>query len=429
MPNELSDFQAPENSADNFDVAVVGAGLAGIAAAIFAARAEQGNRRVVLVDAHPGGRARTNETNGFRFNMGPRALYKGGAAALALRELGIEVTGDSPGRAGTFGLLDGQIYDFPAGASTLFRSQLLGIRGKINIGLLLGRLKKIDPTTLNDISLTEWLSNQGIPDDAKNVFHAIVRLSTYIHAPNILSAGAAIGQMQLALSHGVTYVDGGWQTIVDKLLASAETAGVTIMKARAESVERNKTEWHIATAAGSISSRNLVLATGTPQAALGLIPNLDLAGAGPVVEASCLDLGLTADPDYPIVLGIDAPMYLSNHSDAALLAPPGRAVVHAMMYLTPGDGRSADELRAGLEKFIAQAGVATELIATQRFLARMTVMGGMPTAFNGGLPGRPAVQRHESPALFLAGDWVGPTGLLADAAMASGRAAGLASAR
>jgi hypothetical protein len=30
------------------------------------------------------------------------------------------------------------------------------------------------------------------------------------------------------------------------------------------------------------------------------------------------------------------------------------------------------------------------------------------------------------PRVFLAGDWVGPTGLLSDAALASGHAAGLA---
>ena len=60
----------------------------------------------------------------------------------------------------------------------------------------------------------------------------------------------------------------------------------------------------------------------------------------------------------------------------------------------------------------------------QRFLAEMIVTGGMPTAEGGGLPGRPAVTSPERPGILLAGDWVGPVGLLADASVSSGAAAG-----
>ncbi|HEX7459355.1 MAG TPA: hypothetical protein VF279_01915, partial [Acidimicrobiales bacterium] len=45
-------------------------------------------------------------------------------------------------------------------------------------------------------------------------------------------------------------------------------------------------------------------------------------------------------------------------------------------------------------------------------------------AGNGGLRGRPAVGDTGTPGIHLAGDWVGPDGLLADAALASGYAAG-----
>ncbi len=52
---------------------------------------------------------------------------------------------------------------------------------------------------------------------------------------------------------------------------------------------------------------------------------------------------------------------------------------------------------------------------------------GLPLAERGGLPGRPAVAVPGAPGLFVAGDWVGDRGLLADAAAASGtRAAELA---
>ncbi|HTZ10385.1 MAG TPA: hypothetical protein VMB72_15035, partial [Acidimicrobiales bacterium] len=45
-----------------------------------------------------------------------------------------------------------------------------------------------------------------------------------------------------------------------------------------------------------------------------------------------------------------------------------------------------------------------------------------------GLAGRPPVAVPGRPGVFVAGDWVGPVGLLADAALDSGRAAGEAAA-
>ena len=64
-------------------------------------------------------------------------------------------------------------------------------------------------------------------------------------------------------------------------------------------------------------------------------------------------------------------------------------------------------------------------MAEHRYLHLMTVAHGMPTTANGGLPGRPAVPVADRPGLFVAGDWVGPDGLLADASVASGRAAAM----
>ena len=51
-----------------------------------------------------------------------------------------------------------------------------------------------------------------------------------------------------------------------------------------------------------------------------------------------------------------------------------------------------------------------------------------PQAASGGLAGRPGVAILGTDGVFIAGDWVGPDGLLADAAVASGRAAGVAAA-
>ena len=51
----------------------------------------------------------------------------------------------------------------------------------------------------------------------------------------------------------------------------------------------------------------------------------------------------------------------------------------------------------------------------------MVVAGAAPIAARGGLGGQ-AVDATGLPGVYLAGDWVGPTGLIADAALASGQA-------
>jgi hypothetical protein len=79
-----------------------------------------------------------------------------------------------------------------------------------------------------------------------------------------------------------------------------------------------------------------------------------------------------------------------------------------------------------MEAHLRALGVAEHDVVVRRSLARMTVSSTTPTAASGGLAGRPAVTASGLPRVFLAGDWVGPHGLLTDAVLASGHAAGLA---
>ena len=54
----------------------------------------------------------------------------------------------------------------------------------------------------------------------------------------------------------------------------------------------------------------------------------------------------------------------------------------------------------------------------------MVACGTLPTPETGGMAGRPGVVDTGLDGVFAAGDWVGPTGHLADAALVSGEAAG-----
>ena len=105
------------------DVAVVGAGLAGLAAARVVQRA---GRSVVVLDGQaPGGRARTDARRGFLFNRGPHALYRGGCAEEVLGRLGVRPVGEPPGSP-AYGLLGDRMAPLPSDATSLLRNPLLG---------------------------------------------------------------------------------------------------------------------------------------------------------------------------------------------------------------------------------------------------------------------------------------------------------------
>src|SRR5512143_4185632 len=94
------------------DVAVVGGGLSGLAAAGFAGRA--GLSVAVFERAGSlGGRAQTQDREGFLFNLGPHALQGGGEAMAALGELGVRVSGGTPPLGGAYAVKAGRKHTLP----------------------------------------------------------------------------------------------------------------------------------------------------------------------------------------------------------------------------------------------------------------------------------------------------------------------------
>jgi phytoene dehydrogenase-like protein len=70
------------------------------------------------------------------------------------------------------------------------------------------------------------------------MFEALIRVSSYSNVPEEASAGAALEQLQIAVRGGVSYLNGGWQTLVERLRHTAEDAGVNLRSdVSAQSVE------------------------------------------------------------------------------------------------------------------------------------------------------------------------------------------------
>jgi phytoene dehydrogenase-like protein len=399
----------------DWDVIVIGAGLAGLAAGATATRA--GSATLVL-DAHvPGGRARVTKRDGFVFNRGAHALYKGGAGWEALRSLGLEPQGGSPPFRRYQALAGGELHLLPMSPGSLRRTTLLGRKDKEAVAALLARLPLLHPQRHAGASVSQWIAGAGLGPAAVAAVSALVRLATYAPDMTTFAADAAVAQLQRAAS-GVLYLDGGWAQLVARLAALCQVR--TGIKVTGVASAAGRVE--VATSGGVLVARSVIIAAGRPAAAIGLLPaDPGWGDIGPEVTAACLDAGVRRVPDPGYVLGVDAPVYATVQSPPARQAPAGQAVVAAVRY----GATEAKTDRAALQAHLARAGVREEDVVTSRFLTRMVVAGAAPIAERGGLGGRPAVGATGLPDVYLAGDWVGPTGLIADAALASGQVAAL----
>jgi phytoene dehydrogenase-like protein len=415
---------------------VVGGGLAGLTAATLLART---GTRVTLYERSTalGGRAVTQEDAGFRLNLGPHALYRAGAAARVLRELGVDVPGGVPKPSGGHAVAAGVAHTLPAGPISLLTTGLLRLPAKLEFARLLGALGRTDTAPLDRTPVRDWLARDVRHAEIRDLVAALFRLATYTNDSDRQSAGAALRQLQLALAKNVTYVDGGWQTLVDGLRNAATASGVRLVAGRRIVRVEHDGSVHAAVLEGGERSpvSQIVLAMGPDEAAALLDGDARAtvaawaAGAVPV-RAATLDVGLARlpRPRSTFALGIDRPLYLSVHSAVARLARPGQAMIHVARYLpvgTESDPRADERELEGLLDTI-QPGWR-EHVLVRRFLPRLTVMNAMVTAALGGTAGRPGPAVPGVRGLFVAGDWVGAEGLLADASVASAaRAAELA---
>jgi phytoene dehydrogenase-like protein len=403
-------------SAQETDVAVVGGGLAGLTAAAFAARA---GASVRLFDARRdlGGRARTSTHDGFQFNEGPHAWFTASGGSAVLRELGIRpVGGRAPLLRSRFSL-DGRLrLTLPPRAM----AQVAGLVRSLGAD-------RTDPG-LAGISAQEWIDGRVSDPVGRQLAASAVRVSTYCGELSTFSADAAAAQLHTA-TRGITYLHGGWAQLVEALADVARAGGVAIATGvKVTSIDPDDARFAIGLDDGrQVIARSVVIAGGGPDLAARLVDgrsdSLEAAAtAARPVHAACLDLGLRRlpKPSRRFVLGVDEATYASVHTPNARLAERGH-VVHLMRY-EPGNDIGVDELEALADEL--QPGWRDHEAA--RHLGKHRVVAFDRPQPGPGLAGRPGPIVDDLAGVFVAGDWVGPTDLLGAAAIASGKAAGLA---
>jgi phytoene dehydrogenase-like protein len=443
------------------DVVVIGGGLAGRVAAATAADA---GASVLLADGHPGAnRAGTDHVGRFRFNRGAHALYRGGEGRAVLRRLGVRVAGAGPPLAGALGRRGDLVDRLPYGPKSLARTRLLSGRERARFARELAELPRLRPARLADRTVAEWFDDRGLDGGPRALFEQLARTTTYVADLDRLSADVVARYFRL-VGRGVVYIHGGWETLVEGLGAAGARRGVERVVAPVRSAVpdggrvRVTLAAHNAEAGGEadvsavpdgdgaepngggaardaggervVLASAVVVAAGTPEACASVLPANPPAWerVGPPVQVACLDLGLAEPPRTRVLLGVDRPLYLICHSPPAQLAPGGAAVVHAVRYRRVDETSSVDA-RAELEEHCRVAGIEPDAAEEVRYLHRMVACGAMPTPASGGLAARPGVADTGLDGVFVAGDWVGAGGHLADAALTSGESAGRQAAR
>jgi phytoene dehydrogenase-like protein len=417
-------MKKPAPEAPATAVVIVGGGLSGLAAAVQLGRF--GVPTIVFDQANDlGGRAMTEVRNGFYLNCGPHRLYERGAAVKALRELGIEIDGAPRGPNGGFAVWRGRKYTMPVGPCSLLTTGLFGACAKREVGRLMSALPALGLDTLQQISIAEWVRRHLRDPNVIELVLALVRYTTYSDDLDRLSASAALEQLRLSVSSAVLYVHNGWGTLVRTLQRAAVSTGTEIVSGRrvvSVSVVDGLAAGVTLEDGALVRSSAVIVATG-PQAARRLVAGAaELETPADAIRVAALDVALSRLPDERAVfaVGVDESWCFSADSAIARVAPESGAVVHLAKYLRAGTpGTPADERQLERALDLLQPGWR-ESVVYRRFLPAVVVSHALVSAATGGFTGRHSGRLPGIANVFLAGDWVGPTGQLADACVASG---------
>ena len=387
----------------NDDVIVVGGGLGGLLCAARIARAGA-SVRVIERASRVGGRALSPEVGGLPMNLGAHALYLGGPAERMLRELGVGWSGFQP-RAKDAWLTDGDvIFESPVSLFSMLGAGAFGMGERFGLLRFFAMLDRTRPRDVAGLTATAWLDRVAPGARARRFLEAMIRVSTYTNAPQLLAAETALRQLQSAIgpsAKGVAYVDGGWRTLVAQLEDFVAQRRSPIVHEQVMRVD----EGRVTLASGEdLVARHVVVAL-PRAAALHLVG--EPANAAPV-RAACIDMVLEDAPERRLVFGLDEPHYFSVHTPATD-SPPLRA--HALRYLAPDE--TGAECKQWLEAWLTR--VAPNLrVVEKRFLPEMEVASAVPSV-------SPSVPTREG--VSFVGDWTSASYLLLDAVAESAEAA------
>jgi phytoene dehydrogenase-like protein len=411
------------------DVVVIGGGMAGLTSATYLARAGV-NVTLYEKGAEFGGRAASQNYDGYTLNRGIHAIYLGGALEQTLKELKIPYSGSKP--RGVFVLHNGKLHVAPINAMTMLRTDLLSTADKLELMKVFASIAQQNAHEFRHMSVQDWIERNAKRSLVRQFLALNAQTAVYSANLNLVSADLFIDKTQRLSKHFVLYIDGGWQTLVGGLRKAAQDAGAHIVSGtRVEAVEYESGKVKgVRLHDGSTAAASGVVIATTPQGAVKLVDNGNYRPLRQSIDAlvpaqvACLDVALSRlpDPRHPVVQDLDGPHFMSAQSLFSKVAPEGGAIIYTFKQLDPehlGDPRQDER---DLENLLdtVQPGWR-DVLVKRYYLPRIEAVGALPLARSGGFEGRPKSEVPGIAGLYLAGDWVGPEGFLADASMASAR--------
>ncbi|AZB41093.1 NAD(P)/FAD-dependent oxidoreductase [Bacillus sp. FJAT-42376] len=407
-----------------WDVVIVGGGLAGYVAANCLADT---NLSVLIIEKgkKAGGRARTSKMNRQYLNLGPHALFKKGKAKSILEELGISLTGKSP-KLGGIVVENNTDYAAPLSPLELFTTKFLNGKERMEWIAVLLKVMKIDPENLAEQTFQQWVMQTSKSEKVQSLLYMLGRLSTYCHAPEMVSAKLAVSYIKTSMG-GVLYVDGGWQTIIDQLHNKAIISGVQLQShtfvKQIEPVQRDSFTL-ILSNEEEVHARYVICTTGPHELNDMLNNQNSFLSQITAVKGATLDLALTQlpNPGRLFAMGMTDPLYYSVHSNYARLSDDTKStVLHVFKYHHPNDHLDKTRIQNELEQFLDRLQPGwQQYVITKRFIPSITVNQRLPRL---GDEQKLLRSKSEIPGLYIAGDWASPSCILADGAVSSGKQA------
>jgi phytoene dehydrogenase-like protein len=412
-----------------YDVIIVGGGLAGLSAAVYLAR---GGKSVTLLEksSELGGRASTRDEHGYLFNRGAHAFYTGGAASEILAELAITYDYGIP--RDVFLLQGGKLDRVPVNTRLLLSSSLLDVGDKLELMRLFTTLPKLKASDVATMSAQEWLEQNARRTQVRRLLTSFAHTFSYSSALDLVSAQVFLTRLQCSRKHPIHYINGGWQTLVNALRQKAEQAGARIVSdRRVEAVVCNGDRVEgVRLHNGPILYASTVIIAAEPQEAVKLVDSTRYPALREVVDTivpvsiACLDVALSRPPStrYPVVQDMDQPRFLTTPSFYTCLAPEGGALISMFRQLDPMHPVNQQEIEHVLENYLDTIQPGWRDVLVKRiYLPHINAASMLPTASIGGFAGRPTPEVTGIANLYLIGDWIGPEGYQIDASLSSAR--------
>ncbi|WP_019120530.1 phytoene desaturase family protein [Brevibacillus massiliensis] len=233
-----------------YDVVVVGGGLAGLSAAAYLAHS--GKKVAVVERGALGGRAVTLTIKGFHFNFGAHAIYGRDSSVLTRleRELGLKIDWQdfSPTKAKYD--LGQELTDMPANIQGLFRTKVLKGVEKVKFTFeILKTMLKVE-TGHPHLSIGKWLEKKHVSEEVKDMMLTLACSNFFTREPEKIPSDVFFSYYRrlFTTSKPVSYIGGGWQALIDEfsrvieqnngtILRKTKVEGVTVADDRVTSIE------------------------------------------------------------------------------------------------------------------------------------------------------------------------------------------------